>query len=280
MAARVLRRVLLATSLCLATSAVAWIAGAAVAEDVLRFSDRFPLPTETGTTPSQGVRNIASAPGNPAPNDARAPIGEVGLYVSSLPLERFLARTEGGVQRWSTVATRAAEASGIPSDFFIRLLSQESGFRPTAVSRAGAQGIAQFMPATAIAVGLKDPFDPEAAIRASADHLATLVKRFGNVGLAAAAYNAGSERVRIWLAGRKGLPLETRDYVRRITGLEAENWAGPRAALLPPVAEQSSPAHRAKVVNGSGTSRRGGAAASLCGAINARGGICRVQASY
>jgi soluble lytic murein transglycosylase-like protein len=117
----------------------------------------------------------------------------------------------------------AAEAHRIPVDFFTRLIWQESSFRTGALSPKGAQGIAQFMPGTAALRGLADPFDAHQAIPASADYLGDLSARFGNLGLAAAAYNAGEQRVEDWLAGG-GLPLETRDYVLRITGRPAEEW--------------------------------------------------------
>jgi hypothetical protein len=118
----------------------------------------------------------------------------------------------------------AARTHRIPVDFFTRLIWQESSFRAGALSPKGAQGIAQFMPGTAALRGLADPFDAHQAIPASADYLSDLSARFGNLGLAAAAYNAGEQRVEDWLAGRGGLPLETRDYVIRITGRPAEEW--------------------------------------------------------
>ena len=118
----------------------------------------------------------------------------------------------------------AAQANQIPVDLFTRLIWKESTFRPTAVSPKGAQGIAQFMPGTASLRRLSDPFDPEEAIPAAASYLRDLVARFGNIGLAAAAYNAGEQRVSDWLAGEGGLPYETRDYVFVITGRAAEDW--------------------------------------------------------
>src|SRR6476659_8303958 len=118
----------------------------------------------------------------------------------------------------------AAESSDIPVAFFARLLWQESRFRSSEVSHVGAQGVAQFMPATAAEVGLDDPFDPFKALPASAKFLGKLRSEFGNLGLAAAAYNAGSGRIQKWLSGRSALPRETRDYVRIITGNNAENW--------------------------------------------------------
>jgi transglycosylase-like protein with SLT domain/sporulation related protein len=125
----------------------------------------------------------------------------------------------------NALAAAAAE-NDLPIDFFTRLIWQESRFDPAAVSRAGAQGVAQFMPATARRRGLADPFDPVEAIAKSARLLRDLHHEFGNLGLAAAAYNAGPGRVRDWLAGRRDLPRETRTYVSLVTGQSAEQWIG------------------------------------------------------
>jgi hypothetical protein len=122
---------------------------------------------------------------------------------------------------------QAAKDEGLPIGFFTRLIWKESRFRADAVSPKGAQGIAQFMPFTAAERELLDPFDPTLAIPASARLLAELKIRFGNLGLAAAAYNAGANRVSSWLAEAATLPFETQDYVLAITGIPAETWAGP-----------------------------------------------------
>lgn len=122
------------------------------------------------------------------------------------------------------VLTEVADEYGLPLPLFTRLIWQESRFRNESVSRAGAQGIAQFMPRTAELRGLDDPFDPLQALPASADFLRELMEQFGNFGLAAAAYNGGPTRVKKWLDGRGRLPKETRDYVLRITGRHAEHW--------------------------------------------------------
>ena len=129
----------------------------------------------------------------------------------------------------------SAKAQGLPVNFFTRLIWRESAFQPRAVSPAGAQGVAQFMPGTASERGLADPFDPAAAIPASAKLLAELALRFGNLGLAAAAYNAGPNAVAKWLDGQGGMPFETQDYVRAITGHDVEEWRGttPPAASAP-----------------------------------------------
>ena len=118
----------------------------------------------------------------------------------------------------------AAKAQRLPVELFARLIWRESAFRSRAVSPKGAQGLAQFMPGTALERGLGDPFDPEQAIPHSAGYLADLRRQFGNFGLAAAAYNAGAGRVQAWMAGAGGLPDETRRYVAAITGLSAESW--------------------------------------------------------
>lgn len=120
---------------------------------------------------------------------------------------------------------RAAAASALPPAFFARLLWKESRFNPNAVSPKGAMGIAQFMPGTAKLRSLEDPFDVATAIPASAKYLAKLRDEFGNLGLAAAAYNAGENRVARWRSGRSGLPGETRDFVVTITGYPAADWS-------------------------------------------------------
>jgi hypothetical protein len=135
-------------------------------------------------------------------------------------------------------AASVATANNLPIPFFANLIQQESGFRPHVVSSAGAQGIAQFMPQVAASNGLANPFDPIESLTASGKFVARLVNRFGNLGLAAAAYNAGSQRVHDWMAKRRKLPVETRQYVRKITGIPAEAWArklvrGPEVRLPP-----------------------------------------------
>ena len=125
----------------------------------------------------------------------------------------------------------AARAHSLPVEFFARVIWQESRFRADAVgppTRSGerARGIAQFMPGTAAERNLLDPFDPVQALPKSAEFLRDLRGEFGNLGLAAAAYNAGPRRVREWLAGTGGMPSETRAYVFAITGSPVEEWKG------------------------------------------------------
>ena len=121
---------------------------------------------------------------------------------------------------------QAAGENGLPFDFFVRVIWQESRFNALAVSPKGAQGIAQFMPTTADWRGLSTPFDVSAALKASASYLRDLQTRFGNLGLAAAAYNTGPQRVQDWLSACGRLPKETRHYVQIVTGHSAEEWTG------------------------------------------------------
>jgi hypothetical protein len=132
-----------------------------------------------------------------------------------------------------TLAQAAAD-NELPEEFFTRLIWQESRFDPAAVSPAGAQGIAQFMPQTAATRGLTNAFEPLQALRESASYLRELRTTFrGSLGLAAAAYNAGPGQVEAWLAGRSRLPFETQAYVRIVTGYAAEAWAAQAPAQVP-----------------------------------------------
>ena len=124
----------------------------------------------------------------------------------------------------------AAKANDLPLEFFARVIWQESHFQSNAVgplthSGERAQGIAQFMPGTASERRLLDPFDPVQALPKSAEFLSELRTQFGNLGLAAAAYNAGPHRVQEWLAGTGSMPQETRNYVAAITGNTVDAWA-------------------------------------------------------
>ena len=140
----------------------------------------------------------------------------------------------------------AARASSLPLEFFARVIWQESRFQSDAVgpvTRNGqrAQGIAQFMPGTANERGLLDPFNPVQALPKSAEFLSELRDQFGNLGLAAAAYNAGPKRIQDWLAGSGYMPQETRNYVYAITGSSVDDWAAAgRNGKMPERAPTSS----------------------------------------
>jgi hypothetical protein len=149
------------------------------------------------------------------------------------------AATDNALATLCGIVETSAKDKGLPVNFFTRLIWRESAFQPHAVSPAGAMGVAQFMPGTASERGLADPFDPAAAIPESAKFIAELAQRFGNLGLAAAAYNAGPNALANWLAGRGSLPFETQDYVLAITGHDVEEWRSEKtpASAAPDPAE-------------------------------------------
>jgi soluble lytic murein transglycosylase-like protein len=120
--------------------------------------------------------------------------------------------------RYADAIARAASRWNVPAELLAAQLYAESNFNPFARSPAGALGIAQFMPATARSYGLRDPFDPEAAIAAQAHLMHDLLARFGrSIPLALAGYNAGPGAVERY----GGVPpyLETKAYVAKIVGL-------------------------------------------------------------
>lgn len=126
-----------------------------------------------------------------------------------------------------------ASANNLPADYFARLIWRESRFRPDAISPKGARGIAQFMPGTAAIRGLADSSDALQALDASARYLDELRTRFGSLGLAAGAYNAGEQRLSDFLSSGS-LPFETRAYVFGVTGHTVEEWkTSPNALVLP-----------------------------------------------
>ena len=134
------------------------------------------------------------------------------------------------VGRICAIIEREADRHGLPRDFFARLIFKESRFDPGAVSPAGAEGIAQFMPGTAAMRDLDDSFDIDKALPASAKYLGELKTDFGNLGLAAAAYNAGESRVSRWLSSGGFLPLETENYVLDIMGEPADVFSDAKYA--------------------------------------------------
>ena len=151
-------------------------------------------PWHFGFVRSAGTRSVGYGP----------PDGQPGM--PSFVPERFAPAISRAAQRWNVGAALLAAQ-----------LYAESNFNPFATSPAGAQGIAQFMPGTAAAYGLRDPYDAAQAIDAQARLMHDLLRRFGSVPLALAAYNAGEGAV-----ARCGcIPpyAETRSYVAKILGL-------------------------------------------------------------
>ncbi|MFY9685920.1 MAG: lytic transglycosylase domain-containing protein [Pseudolabrys sp.] len=208
---------------------------------------------------SKAPASVADVPAGVSPEQGRSTEPKAGAaenmpVAADVPIpvkrpppvkDRVVARSRHEI---CTTVTESAHSNDLPLPFLIHLLFQESRFKPDVVSRAGAQGIAQFMPETAATVGLNNPFDPIQAIAASARLLGDLMRRFGNLGLAAAAYNAGPRRIQDWLDKKGKLPEETQHYVKTITGRPAETWKGRVNAKLAAVLPQEAPCQEAVTV--------------------------------
>ena len=200
---------------------------ASLAVLLLLFSPALPALAQNAGVDEAGDASPAAPPPPPSgfapPNTSGDPKGSP-VPGTEVPTPRVT------VDSICLMVESAAAANGLPPEFFARVIWQESSFRPDAVgpiTRSGqrAEGIAQFMPGTASERRLLDPFDPVQALPKSAEFLRELLDQFGNLGLAAAAYNAGPKRVQDWLARQAELPRETRNYVRAITGRSADDWA-------------------------------------------------------
>ncbi|HEU5063361.1 MAG TPA: transglycosylase SLT domain-containing protein [Solirubrobacterales bacterium] len=151
------------------------------------------------------------APCSPAGEAVAEGGGGVGTMASSTALPSFVPA------QYREPILRSAARWGVPPALMAGQLMAESGFDPNAGSSAGAQGIAQFMPSTAAAYGLTNPFDPVAAIEAQGHLMSDLLRQFGSPELALAAYNAGPAPVEACNC----IPPypETQAYVTRILAL-------------------------------------------------------------
>lgn len=124
------------------------------------------------------------------------------------------------------IFARAAERYQVPVNLLKAVAKAESGFRPDAVSPAGAQGVMQLMPATAAGLGVLNPFDPEQNIMGGAQYLSGLLTRYdGDVTLTLAAYNAGSGNVRKY-GGVPPFP-ETQNYIKKVMGYMGQDITAP-----------------------------------------------------
>jgi hypothetical protein len=175
--------------------------------------------------------------------------------------------------QYQALIDRAAAQYGVPADHLARLLRQESGFRPEVIdgrvkSSAGAEGIGQFMPATAKELGV-DPLNPESAIPGSARYLSQLQKQFGgNLEHATAAYNYGPGNVQKWLAGGgdpSRLPAETQAYLKAVMQGGGQPSPGPMPAYSWSPQAATTPAAQA-------TAAPNAAPSGLLGALPAAGG--------
>jgi soluble lytic murein transglycosylase-like protein len=193
-------------------------------------------PPAAGDKPA--APNPPAAADKPDQNNAASPPAQANQPAAQPPAQALTPHKPPTADDICRELEQDAAENGLPVEFFARVIWQESRFNAMAVSSKGARGIAQFMPATADYRGLIDPFDPIEALKNSASYLHDLKAQFGNLGLAAAGYNAGPGRVAAWLAGRRALPAETRNYVAIITGWTADDWASPKP---PETAETTIP---------------------------------------
>ena len=144
-----------------------------------------------------------------------------------LPPEVCPSRLIGlGGDEIAAAVMEAASETGLSSHLIHAVILTESGYRPNAVSGVGAQGLMQLMPATSDWLGVANPFDARENIRAGSRYLGKLVKRFGSVKLALAAYNAGPSAVKKY--GRVPPYRETRNYVRKVLRRLRESEAASR----------------------------------------------------
>jgi soluble lytic murein transglycosylase-like protein len=143
------------------------------------------------------------------------------LAVNALPAPTI--RTSLAAQSTSSyvsLAEQDATQAGIPPSLFVRQINQESGFDSAATGKAGEEGIAQFMPATAAELHI-NPWNPEQALAAAAQVMAGYTHRYGSYAMALAAYNCGSRCLndalsRCGSAWMRCVPAETQAYIRSI----------------------------------------------------------------
>lgn len=139
----------------------------------------------------------------------------VGASVAERPSpDEGSARLPALSHPFSEEIAQAAARHGLDPKLLGALVLVESGFRPSAISPAGAAGLTQLMPATAAELGVRDRFAPQENLNAGADYLARQLLRFGDIRLALAAYNSGPSRVA--RLGRVPEIDETKNYVTSV----------------------------------------------------------------
>jgi soluble lytic murein transglycosylase-like protein len=132
----------------------------------------------------------------------------------------YSAQSQSGTD-YKAMAYQDAVDAGIPANYYVRQINQESGFNPNAVSSEGAIGIAQIMPSTATGWGV-DPHDPVASLKVASQHMAWYQNTYGSYDKALACYNAGCGSL-VYAESHCSdfywcLPAETRRYITNITG--------------------------------------------------------------
>ncbi len=182
------------------------------------------LPTAIGTVGGSGagsasgwIRRVLRS---------YAPVGRIGGLGTNRAqyppaAGRQVAAGSARPTAFDEVIRSAARREGLDEQLVKAVVEAESGFNPRAVSSAGAKGLMQLLDGTARALGVKDPFDPNANVAGGTRFLRSMLDRFGSVPLALAAYNAGPQAVE----EHRGIPpyRETRNYVDRVLALHRRN---------------------------------------------------------
>jgi len=171
---------------------------------------------------SNGVVHLTNAPTDPRYR---------GLPVSSGTSTGWLRLSDTSRNAYATQIREIALRHGVDPTLVESVIRAESAFNPSAVSRTGARGLMQLMPKTAVALGVRDSFNPRENIEGGVRHLRYLLDRYpGNVPLAVAAYNAGEAAV----DAHRGIPPypETQQYVQRVLHGGA-GWSGRSSSALP-----------------------------------------------
>ena len=155
-----------------------------------------------------------------------------GSAPSSLPAPGGSVSGGTSTATWQSEIAQAAQANGVPPTVLSALIQEESGGNPEARSPVGAMGLTQLMPETAASLGVTNPYDPVENLWAGAEYLGQMLRRFGSLPLALAAYNAGPGAVARW-GGIPPYPA-TEAYVANILRMSgADASAGLGSALTP-----------------------------------------------
>ncbi|HEY7250182.1 MAG TPA: lytic transglycosylase domain-containing protein [Methylomirabilota bacterium] len=180
---------------------------------------------------TNGVVHFTNAPTDPRYR---------GLPSSSGTATGWLRMSETARGQYASEIREISSRHGVDATLVESVIRAESAFNPTAVSRSGARGLMQLMPKTALALGVRDSFNPRENIEGGVRHLRYLLDRYpGNMALAVAAYNAGEGAV----DAHRGIPpyAETQQYVQRVLhGSGGAAWTS-RGALPRSVYRYSGP---------------------------------------
>jgi hypothetical protein len=192
-------------------------------EEFGRVLDRV-APSEDAKV-SERSRKHERAKATKGKREGTGPFPDRPVGSCSSPFPAFVISSEPFRADLRPLIEEAAAKTGLSGHLISAVIAAESGFRPDAVSPAGALGLMQLMPATARALGVDDPLDPRQNVLAGTEYLRQQLHRFGTVEKALAAYNAGPGAV----VRHGGVPpyRETENYVQRVMGL-LRRWSGLR----------------------------------------------------